>query len=190
MTEAQTKKSRVRLIILAYPLGLILISAVVNFFLFDVHPPIVALPSSETTFVLAIASILLVLNHTWLMTSTELTRLQYGLHATPEEWESSGSNKKSIVPEGWEELERRHNAHRNATENTTHFVLLAVTMAVISPNLIAMQIWTLAFAVSRIGHSYSYIKGRDGLRGLFMSISLTATYGLASYVVISLVLSW
>ncbi len=187
MTDSEIKKSRVKIVILAYPLGLLVIGVILNLFAFGVRPVIVALPSFEAIVALAVAAILLLLNHTWLMTSTELTRLQYELHATPEEWEDSGHSKENVVQKGWEELERRHNAHRNATENTVHFALLAFVMVMISPTVIAAQAWLVTFAISRLGHSYSYINGKDGLRGLFMSISLIATYGLASYIAIGLV---
>ncbi|WP_164115777.1 MAPEG family protein [Sphingorhabdus sp. Alg239-R122] len=188
MIDSDTKKSRVKVIILAYPLALLVISVILNLFAFGVRPAIVALPSSEAVLALAIAAMLLLLNHTWLMTTTELTRLQYGLHATPEEWESSENSKENVTQKGWEELKRRHNAHRNATENTIHFALLAVSMIMISPTTIAAQVWLIIFAISRLGHSYSYINGNDGLRGLFMSFGLIATYGLASYIVIGLVI--
>jgi hypothetical protein len=38
-----------------------------------------------------------------------------------------------------------------------------------------------------LGYTYSYLAGKDGARGLFMSLSLLAMYGIASYLVMSLV---
>ena len=84
------------------------------------------------------------------------------------------------------EVERRLNAHRNATENTVYFVLLAPVFVLVSPPLIAVQIWTLGFALSRLGYTYCYLFGKDGLRGIFMSLGLLAMYGMASYLLASL----
>ena len=76
--------------------------------------------------------LLLVINHTVLMTTTELTRLKYDLKATPEEWAASDHNRADITAEAETELERQHNAHRNATENTVYFAMLAITLGLIS----------------------------------------------------------
>jgi glucose-6-phosphate isomerase len=53
----------------------------------------------------------------WLMTATETTPVRYKLYATPEEWEASDDNKQDATQVARQELERAHNAHRNATEN-------------------------------------------------------------------------
>jgi hypothetical protein len=37
-----------------------------------------------------------------------------------------------------------------------------------------------------LGHTFSYLTGRDSLRGIFMSISLASLYGLASYLIVCL----
>ena len=89
--------------------------------------------------------------------------------------------------EGLRELERRHNAHRNTTENVVYFIILALVFVIVSPPTIATQVWIIGFAVARLGYTYSYLAGRDNVRGLFMSLSLLAMYGMASYLAISLV---
>ena len=85
------------------------------------------------------------------------------------------------------ELERRHNAHRNTTENTIYFILLVMIFALASPTTVAAHAWIVGYAVARLGYTYSYLAGKDGARGLFMSLSLLAMYGIASYLVMSLI---
>jgi uncharacterized MAPEG superfamily protein len=174
-------------IIIAYPFVVLLIGVGLNLFVFGVSPLALALPSDASASALVIASVLLAINHTWLMTTTELTRVRYKLHATPEEWAASGTNRRDAQSEGLVELERRHNAHRNTTENVVYFIFLAFIFALVSPTTLAAQVWIIGFAVARLGYTYSYLAGRDGARGLFMSLSLLAMYAMASYLVISLV---
>ena len=40
---------------------------------------------------------------------------------------------------------------------------------------------------ARLGYTYSYLAGKDSARALFMSLSLLAMYGLASYLLLSFV---
>ncbi len=185
-TEQGARKQRARLIVMAYPFALLGISAVLNLFLFGVKPLVPAAPSLEAVIALAIAAALLLINHTWLMTSTELTRSRFGMFATPEEWAASGTSREETSRAGLEELERRHNAHRNTTENAVYFVFAALIFAFASPSGTAAQAWIVGFAVARLGYTFSYLAGKDGVRGLFMSISLICLYGIASYLVISL----
>ena len=88
--------------------------------------------------------------------------------------------------EGVRELARRHNAHRNTTENTVYFALLTMIFASVTPTPAAAQAWIVGFALARVGYSYGYLAGKDNVRGIFMSLSLVAMYGMASYLVISL----
>jgi uncharacterized MAPEG superfamily protein len=185
MTDSQKRIRKFTLIITAYPVALILISMGLNFLAFGVAPLVVALPSADVVYALAIAGILLLLNHTWLMTATELTRLNYGISASHEEWAENGNRKQDVVEQGWIELDRHHNAHRNATENTVYFALLAFAVSMVSPSILSAQIWTIGFAVARLGYTYSALRGKSSLRGLFMSLSLLALYGLASYLILS-----
>jgi len=185
MSSDQKRKTRYTKIIVAYPFALIAISVLANVLLFGVTPAVVALPTFSLVAALVASAILLLVNHTWLMTSTELTRLNYDMHATPEEWAASGHLQSDVSAEGARELERRHNAHRNATENTVHFAFLALLVGGVSPVTLAAQVWTIGFAVGRLGHSFCYLTGRDGARGAFMSVSLISLYGLASYLAIS-----
>ncbi|MES0882871.1 MAPEG family protein [Roseibium sp. SCP14] len=181
------RRQRARFFILAYPFALIAISLVLNVLLFGIHPIAIALPSKPVIIALVIAAVLLLANHTWLMTTTELTRVKFGMYATPEEWQASGRKREDTAPKGLEELERRHNAHRNSTENTVYFVLLVLVFSVTSPADTAAVVWIAGFGAARLGYSFSYLTGRDGLRGLFMSLSLLCLYGLASYAALAVI---
>jgi uncharacterized MAPEG superfamily protein len=186
MDEKARRQRKFTRIIIAYPLVLILIAVLANFLLFGVTQAEIALPQIPLVTPLAASAILLLVNHTLLMTSTELTRLKYDMHATPEEREASGHAKEDVSQEGIEELARHQNAHNNATENIVYFSVLALLISLVSPVTLAAQIWIVGFAAGRLGHSASYLLGRDGLRGIFMSISLLSLYGLASYLAICL----
>ncbi len=175
-------------IVRIYPVAVLLVSLGLNLLLFGVNPYAVALPSAECIQALVVLAVLLALNHTWLMTSTELTRARFKMHATPEEWATSGTSPESAPREGVRELERHHNAHRNTTENTAYFSLLAFTFVWVTPTTAAAQVWLMGFGVARLGYTYSYLTGRDGTRGLFMTLGLLAMYGIASYLVLSLLL--
>ncbi len=183
----EPRKRRVQLIVLAYPFALLLISTALNLFVFGVKPPILALPSAEIYVALVIAVVLLIINHTWLMTTTELTRLRFNMFATPEEWAASKFSRQEASQTGLEELERRHNAHRNTTENVVYFVILALLLAMASPTTLAAYVWIIGFAAARLGYTFSYLVGNDDIRGLFMSLSLISVYGMASYMAISLI---
>lgn len=186
MDSAQIeRRQRARFFILAYPFALIAICLLLNFLLFGIQPIAIALPSKPMIMALVIAAVLLLANHTWLMTTTELTRAKFGMYATPEEWQASGKKREDAAAKGLEELERRHNAHRNSTENTVYFGLLAFVFSVTSPAATAAFVWIAGFGVARLGYSYSYLAGKDGLRGLFMSLSLLCLYGIASYVAVA-----
>lgn len=179
------KKDAVYLILL-YPVVLLLICILSNLFAFSVNPAVIALPSIDSIRALAIASILLTINHAWLMTATELTRVQFKMFATPEEWLASGTNRKDVSEEGVYELERHHNAHRNTTENTLYYVLLSMVFILVSPTTIAAQVWLIGFPLARLGYTYSYLKGKDNYRGVFMTLCLLSMFGMASYLFLSL----
>ncbi len=186
-TEEKKRQRRTMAIVKAYPLGVLLLGVVLNLFVFGVNPSTVALPSAECIYALVIAAVLLAINHTWIMTTTELTRVRFKMYSTPGEWAASGTSRQDTPEEGLRELERRHNTHRNTTENTTYFILLALVFALVSPTTVAAQAWIVGFAVARLGYTFSYLAGKDDARGLFMSLSLLAMYGIASYLVMSLV---
>lgn len=179
------RMQRARLIVGGYPIVIALIGAALNLYLFGVNPLVLAMPSQECFTALATAAILLAVNHSWLMTTTELTRVQFGMFATPEEWLASGKRRGDVVPQGEIELERQHNAHRNTTENAVYFVLLSLLFALTSPPSLAVNVWIVGFALARLGYTHAYLSGKDGLRGLFMTASLLALYGLASYLGLS-----
>ena len=109
------------------------------------------------------------------------------MFSTPEEWAASGALRQDASEEGLREVERRHNAHRNTTENMTHFVLLSLVFVMCSPPALAARVWLIGFPLARLGYTHSYLAGRDDLRGLFMSLSLLAMYGIASYLLLSFV---
>ncbi len=188
MTSDARRKRRFTLIILAYPVALIAISLVLNLLAFGIRPPVAALPGESIVAALVLAGALLLLNHTWLMTSTELTRLDHRLHATPEEWQASDISRDDIPPEAWRELERRHNAHRNATENTVLFGLLAMVFSLASPSPLAAQVWIIGFGLARLGYTFSYLRGKDDLRGVFMSLSLLSLCGMSGYLLVGLLI--
>ncbi len=185
-TKNEPRKQRVKIIILAYPFALLLISIALNLFVFGVKPFVSALPSAEIYIALVIAAVLLIVNHTWLMTTTELTRIRFNMFATPEEWDSSEFNRREAPQKGLEELERRHNAHRNTTENAVYFLFLTLLFAIASPTILAAYAWVVGYALARLGYTFSYLAGNSDIRGLFMSLSLISVYGMASYLVISL----
>jgi uncharacterized MAPEG superfamily protein len=180
-------QQRTILIVKAYPLGVLVIGVALNLFVFGVQPITVSLPSTESIRALVIAAVLLVINHTWLMTTTELTRVRFKMFATPEEWAASGTSQRDAPEEGLRELERRLNAHRNTTENTIYFVFLAIALVLASPPVLATHVWFIGYAVARLGYTLGYLSGNGNARGLFMSLSLLAMYGIASYLAMSLI---
>ena len=179
---------RTKTLVKAYPFGVLLVSVLLNYFVLGVAPLLVALPSTELITFVAIAVVLLVTNHSWLMTTTELTRIRFNMHATPEEWEASGDAPESVTTEGWRELDRHHNAHRNTTENTVYFAILVTVFVLVSPPVLAAAVWILGFAIGRVGHTFGFLTGNTNLRGLFMSVSLIAMYGMVSYLVLAVVI--
>lgn len=185
MSENDARIRKFTRIIIAYPIGLIVVAVVANL-LFGIRPLVVSLPTPAIMGAVSIGAGLLLLNHTWLMTATELTRLNHNIYASPEEYVENNAHKKDVADAGWIALERHHNAHRNATENTVYFAILAGAMMLASPSPLAAQVWILAFAIGRLGYSFSALKGNAGLRGIFMSLSLVALYGMASYLLLAL----
>lgn len=186
MTSDNSRIQKFTRIIVGYPIVLLMISTALNVFAFGVAPIAMELPAPPVTFILIVSAVLLLANHTWLMTSTELTRLNHKMYATPEEWEQNKTSRQDVSPQGWQELDRRHNAHRNTTENTIYFILLALIMSVVTPTIIAAQIWIGMFGLARLGYTYCYLTGKSGARGIFMSLTLLSLYGMASYLVIGL----
>ena len=173
-------------IVIAYPFVIFLIAITLNVFVFNVNHFVISVPSMEYIRALVIASILLIINHTWLMTSTELTRARFKMFSTPEEWAASGRTPDEAPVEGVIELKRHHDTHLNNTENIVYYTLLCFAFIFVSPPVIAAEIFIIGYAASRLGYTYSFLSGKDGARGLFMTLSLLAMYGIASYLLISL----
>ncbi len=187
-TEVDEKKSRRRTmtIVLVYPFAILIVGIVLNIFVFEVNTYIVAFPSIELITAFIIAAVLLIINHAWLMTATELTRVRFKMYSTPEEWAASGTNSEDAPEEGVRELKRHHDTHLNTTENIVYYILLVVLFVFASPPNIAAQVWIVGFAAARLGYTYSFLSGKDNARGLFMTFSLLPMFGMASYLVISL----
>lgn len=173
------------LLIGSYPFALVLLSIAVNLVMFGVKPVEITLPTPEAYAALTVAGVLLIANHTWLMTATELTRVRFNLAATPEERAAKGIDGQAPSQAAVDELGRHHNAHRNSTENAVYFVLLVLILVFVSPPNLSVQVWAIGFGVARLGYTYSYLAGKTGLRGLFMSLSLLPLYGMASYLALA-----
>jgi len=184
----EKKTYNARILVIAYPFVILIIGILLNVFLFGINPIVVTLPSNELVAALVIATVLLLANHTWLMTTTELTRARFKMYSTPEEWKASGLNAEDASLEGIRELKRQHDTHLNSTENIVYFILLAVVFLFVSPPIVAADVWIVGYAMSRLGYSYSFLAGKDNARGLFMTLSLLPMFGMASYLVISLVI--
>lgn len=99
MTQDIQRKRKFTRIILAYPLVLALIALAVNLLIFGVAPAQIALPAKSVVTALSLSAALLLIIHTWLMTSTELTRLRFNIHATPEEWDASDHARTDVTPQ-------------------------------------------------------------------------------------------
>jgi uncharacterized MAPEG superfamily protein len=183
---SESKQKRVKVFIIVYPFALITIAILVNWLLLGINNLTFSSPNDQVVTVLILTTIGLLANHTWLMTATELTRLRYRLYATPEEWRNSGRDKQQASSKGLEELERIHNAHRNTTENTVYFVLLGTLFVMFSPTVLAASVWLSIFAFARLGYTYSYLKGLDNIRGIFMSLGLLSLFGMASNLLLAL----
>lgn len=184
MNDEDVRRTRIAAVIVVYPLVLVLVATALNLFAFGVKPIVVALPSPQVVVALTVSAVLLIGNHAWLMTSTELTRLRFRLAATPEERAAQGGNRPDTPALARDELERRHNAHRNTTENVVYFVLLVLVFAFVSPPPLAVQVWAIGFAAARLGYTASYLAGSTGARGFFMSLGLLALFGMAGYLAV------
>ncbi len=171
-------------ILKAYPFGILVLAAALNF-MFGIDPIQISHPSSEIVGLLSCAAIILVINHSWIMTVTELTRNRFKIFASPEERVSSRHRKADITEEGILEIERCLNTHRNTTENIVYYILLLVIFPFVSPSQLAAWGWILLFPIARVGYTYSYFHGNDNTRGIFMSLALLSVYGMASYLALS-----
>lgn len=90
MLDNEKRIRKFTMILIGYPIALIIIALVLNMFVFGVEPLLVALPAQGVLTALIISTILLLINHSWLMTTTELTRLNYKMYASQEEWDEAG----------------------------------------------------------------------------------------------------
>jgi len=171
-------------IIKAYPFGVLMLAIALNF-MFGIESIQISNPSKELLGLISCAAIILVINHSWIMTVTELTRNRYKVFASPEEWVSSGYKKLDVTEKGSFEIERCLNTHRNTTENIVYYILFLFIFSFVTPSQLAAWVWVLVFPVSRLGYTYSYFTGNDNMRGIFMSLTLLSVYGIASYLAFS-----
>jgi uncharacterized MAPEG superfamily protein len=178
--------ARARAILTGYPLALLAVGIVVNIFI-GVQPAAVALPSMWCLRAMAAAALLLVVNHTWLMTATEMSRARFEIYASPEEYEAEDRSATDASAEGLREVERHHNVHLNDTENAVRFVAVAVVFMFISPADLAAGVWLVGYGVARLGYTYSYLRRMTDWRGAFMTLGLVSMYGVGSYVLLSLI---
>ncbi|WP_417445546.1 MAPEG family protein [Kangiella sp.] len=167
-------------IIKVYPFAVLVLAIALNF-MFGIDPIQISNPSRELLGLISFSAIILVINHSWIMTVTELTRNRYKIFASPEEWTSSGYKKLDVTEKGSFEIDRCLNTHRNTTENIVYYILFLFVFSFVSPSQIAAWVWVLVFPISRLGYTYSYFTGSDNARGIFMSLSLLSVYGIASY---------
>ncbi len=181
------RKQRVTALVTAYPFVLLSAAVVLNLTVLGVQPVALALPTEQTILALTISAALLLINHTWLMTSTELTRVVLGISATPEDALENGSLSTASSFSSHEEITRRQNAHRNLTENAVYFPLLVMGIATVSPSQLAVTAWLLGFSIGRVGHTYGYLTKSTSVRGISMSLSLLSLYGIAGYLLIALI---
>ncbi|WP_373565913.1 MAPEG family protein [Microbulbifer okhotskensis] len=140
---------------------------------------------------ISFAAILLVVNHSWIMTATEITRNRFKIFASPEERLSSGrerSERSESSEEGVFEVERCLNTHRNTTENIVYYIFLVMVFSLSSPSQFTAWLWILMFPIARLGYTYSYFSGNDNVRGVFMSLTLMSIYGMTNYLVFSFLL--
>lgn len=172
-------------IIKIYPFGVLLLAIALNF-MFGVESIQIAIPSKELIGLISCAAIMLVINHSWIMTVTELTRNRFKIFASPEEWISSGYKKIDITEKGSFEIERCLNTHRNTTENVIYYILLLLVFVLVSPNQFAAWTWIILFPIARLGYTYSYFTGNDNVRGVFMSFTLISIYGMATYLAVGM----
>jgi uncharacterized membrane protein YecN with MAPEG domain len=184
-TEEAAKKNSYW-IIKVYPFGVLVLAIALNF-MFGIDPIQISTPSRGLLGLISCAAIILVINHSWIMTVTELTRNRYKIFASPEEWISSGHKKLDVTEKGSFEIERCLNTHRNTTENVVYYILFLFVFSFVSPNQLAAWAWVLVFPLSRLGYTYSYLTGNDNTRGIFMSLTLLSVYGIASYLAFSFI---
>jgi len=185
MNSENEQKTSPGLIIKIYPFAIVLISIILNLLL-GVAPIEASVPSFDIIKVLSFSAAILMINHSWIMTATELTRHRFKIFASPEEWKDSGLRKENITDEGQFEIERHLNTHRNTTENIVYYIFLAGILSFVSPNTLIASIWLLMFPISRLGYTYCYFSGKDDIRGIFMSLTLLSVYGLSSYLIIGI----
>ncbi|NKC01230.1 MAG: MAPEG family protein [Pseudomonadales bacterium] len=179
--------SRQWAILLVYPLVPLVVALITNLVV-GVNRLEAALPTDAMMGFVALSVLFLIVNHTWLMTHTEVTRARFGLFATPEEEAESDHSSQGVS--NTQELTRSHAAHRNLTENTVHFALALPVFLFLSPPAILAAIWLCGYATMRLGHTYFFLSGNADMRGVCMTGSLVALYGLVTYPLISIVSSF
>ena len=114
------------MIVIFYPVVLAVVAMAINLLSFSNISLELSLPSVSLTKIYVITAALMLINHLWVMTTTEIVRTRYRIWATPEEWDKAGDDPGAIDHIGRRELQRQHNAHRNSTENSVIFLFIAI----------------------------------------------------------------
>lgn len=164
--------------IVGYPIVVALIALALSFFAL---PSLVAgsgWPENTVLVAFALATGLLIVNHIWIITATELARLRHGIYVVPEEIPSEKKAAYAPSAEGQADVARCHNIHRNTTENVVYFFPLAIAVWIAAPQLTESAIWMVTFAVARLGYTFSYLRANTALRSVCMTANLLAVFGL------------
>jgi len=186
MQVEEVAKSSPYWIIKAYPFVILVLAMVLNY-MFGINSVQISSPSDELFGLILCSAIMLTINHSWIMTVTELTRNKYKIFASPEEWIANGYKKSDVSDKGSFEIERCLNTHRNTTENIVYYILFIFIFSFVSPSQWAAWAWIIIFPISRLGYTYCYFTGQDNVRGIFMSLTLLSVYGMASYLALSFI---
>ena len=94
--EPDSRRQGVSKIVIAYPFGVLAIALAINLLCFEISGFEASIPGQLSLSAFALAAIVFCLNHSWLMTATELTRVRYHMYATPEEWKANGTSIDDI----------------------------------------------------------------------------------------------
>lgn len=165
--------------VLAYPWVLFALAGALELWLGSPTSLAFTPPSTQGLVGVSMAGVLVLVAHSWMMTTTELTRLHHSIATTREEQQSGSVIADQASPEAREDLGRQHSAHRNLTENCASIILLVFPFLCTSPGDISALIWPLGFGIARFGHAWAYLHKNTGARGLFMSLSLLSQYAMA-----------
>lgn len=165
--------------IVGYPIVVALIALALSLYVLPTLVSGTSWPENTVLIAIALATGLLIVNHSWIITATELARLKHGIYVVPEEIPSEKQATYAPSSEGQADVARCHNIHRNTTENVVYIFPLAIAIWLAAPQLTESAIWIVTFAVARLGYTYSYLRANTALRSVCMTASLLAMFGLS-----------